>query len=157
MTFSPRVSRHWLLDKRRLEEGSFCASFHIPVTRRRLTRDFEGVGVTISILLVFNCNLHPELFPSSRQLPAESGCSSVPWPQRPLRPGSEPHWASSAGDPLGVGRRRVDVKLVHSSRSRKRSPAGSWLLKVLFGWVAGSGDLRSWRTEREKGIIISFD
>lgn len=48
----------------------------------------------------------------------QSGWSALPWPQRPLRlPGGGLLWISDALDPLGAGRRQVDVKLVHSSRS----------------------------------------
>lgn len=48
MTFSPPVSRHrGLYDKHGFGERSFCARFHIPGARGRLTRDLEGMRVSI--------------------------------------------------------------------------------------------------------------
>lgn len=86
-----------------------------------------------------------------RQLhPGPAARSSPPLP--PPRPAAAPptagRWDRRARGPgMGAG----------SSVSAGEAVTRGGLASESAIWVAGSGDLRSWRTGRERGIIISFD
>lgn len=105
MTFSFPVSRYrGLYDKRGFGELSFCALFHIPGVRGRLTRDSEGVRVTI-------------IYPTSMKL--QSG-----------RPRTLPHPAGSGkpslAGPLSPGRSAPYGREVDRGELQVPGPDGGW-------------------------------